>query len=186
MLTLQKVALGTTLALSATLPFVSDLASASSIVSVQASAADAAITSRIKALYVKSPLVKASHIKVTTINQNVVLSGQVNTKSQYERAITLADTVPEVQAINVDNLSIKASKEPLKDVYTTAKVKSSFLKEKLFGSKAIEYWPVKVETKDSVVYLTGKVSSIEEKRNLIHLAKRVSGVSKVNSAIVIQ
>ena len=115
-----------------------------------------------------------------------MLSGQVKTKSQYERAITLADSVANVEAINADNLSVKASNAPLKDSYTTAKVKSSFLKEKLFGAKDIEFWPVKVETKDSVVYLTGKVSSNKERNNLIHLAQAVSGVSEVKSSIKIK
>jgi osmotically-inducible protein OsmY len=187
MIKLKNLALCSTLALTATLPLITNMASASSTsVSSEAIAIDAAITSKIKHLYTESNLMKSSVIKITTINQNVVLSGQVKTKSQYQRAIILADRVDGVKAINADNLSIKASNEPLKDAYTTAKVKSTILKEKLFGSKAVEYWPVHVETKDSVVYLTGKVSSAAEKNNLIQVTKSVSGVSAVKSAIVIK
>lgn len=186
MLKLNKTIIGTTLVLTATLNLIPNLALATQPTSVKAVAKDALITSKIKALYANSSLVKASDIQVTTVNRNVILMGQVKTPSQYERAITLADLVPEVQSINADNLNVKASNAPLKDSYTTAKVKSTFLKEKLFGSKDIEVWPVKVETKDSVVYLTGKVSTPKERKNLIHLAKGVSGVSAVKSSIVIQ
>lgn len=155
-------------------------------VTAENAVADTVITTKIKALYVKSPLANASKIKVTSINQNVVLSGHLKTNSQYERAITLADSVQGVKAINADNLLVKTSDAPLTDAYTTAKVKGKFLKEKLFGSKAIEYWPVKVETKDSVVYLTGKVKTAQERSNIVHLAKNVTGVKSVKSAVIIQ
>lgn len=182
----KNIILGSTLVLITSLALTVHSAHTTTKASVEAAAIDSVITAEIKALYAKSSLVRATDVQVTTINQNVVLSGEVKTKSQYERAITLADSVSGVQTINAENLSLKASKAPLIDSYTTAKVKSSFLKEKLFGSKAIEFWPVKVETKDSIVYLTGKVSSNKERINLIRLAQAVSGVRDVRSAITVR
>lgn len=182
----KRTLLCSALTLATITPFTMNFTQAASNVSAEAAVTDTLITAKIKAIYAKSTLVKASKVHVTTINQNVVLTGQLKTKSQYERAITLADSVDGVKGINADNLTVKASNAPLTDAYTTAKVKSSFLKEKLFGTTDIEYWPVKVETKDSVVYLTGKVSSSAERNNLIHLAQAVTGVKSVSSAVTVK
>lgn len=147
---------------------------------------DKIITTKIRALYAKSPLIRKVKINITTINQHVTLSGQVKTKRQYEQIIALANSVKEIKSINIDGLSVKASDESLKDIYLTTKVKSSFIKEQLFGSKGIKSWPVKVEAKNSIVYLTGTVKSIDEKNKLILLAQATSGVSQVRSAITIE
>ena len=182
----NKIILSSVLALTALLPFTISVAQANSSASVKAVVSDTLITSKVKALYAQSSLVEALDIDVTTVNQTVVLSGLVKTTAQYERAITLADSVNGVKSINDDNLVVKASDAPLTDSYTTAKVKSTFLKEKLFGSKAIEVWPVKVETKDSVVYLSGTVHTVKERANLIKLAQATSGVREVKSALTVQ
>jgi hyperosmotically inducible protein len=147
------------------------------------SLSDTAITAKINALYTKSPTLNDSSISVTTFNHNVVLSGRVATDTQYERAISLADSVIGVNDVNADNLTVKVSKAPLTDTYLTAKVKGMLLKEKLFGRKSIDYWPIKIETKNSVVYLSGKVRSITQKNNLDNLVHGVSGIKSVNSSI---
>jgi len=182
----KRTLLCSALALATFAPLTVNIAHAASSVSIEQAATDTMITAKIKALYAKSSLIKASTIHVTTTNQTVALSGKVKTNSQYERAITLADSVDNVKAIDAANLKVKASKAPLTDSYTTAKVKSVFLKEKLFGTKNIEYWPVNVETKDSVVYLTGKVDTNAQRTNLVQLAKAVTGVKSVNSSITVK
>lgn len=155
-------------------------------VSAKEAVIDSAITAQVKALYLKSPLVKSADISVMTVNQVVVLTGTVATDIQYERAITLAESVNNVNEVNVEHLDVKKSIAPISDTLITAKVKGVFLKEKLFGKKSIEYWPVVVETKDSVVYLTGKVSTATERKNLINLAQKVNGVKSVNSSITLK
>jgi len=182
----KKTLLCTALAIVALNPISFNTAQAASSISAKAALSDTAITAKIKVLYAQSTLVSAAKIHVTTTNQTVALSGKVNTKSEYERAITLADSVDGVKEINAENLSVKASKAPLADAYTTAKVKSSFLREKLFGEKNIEYWPVQVETKDAVVYLTGKVGSLDKRNNLIQVAEAVTGVKSVKSSVVVR
>ena len=150
---------------------------------VKKAVSDAGITATIKALYAKSAVVKMHDISVATNNKVVSLKGEVATDTQYERAIALAESIEGVKAVNADRLTVKESKAPLADTYLTAKVKGRFLKEKLFGSKTIAYWPVKVQTKDSIVYLTGKVNTASQRTNLIRLAQSVEGVQKVDSAI---
>lgn len=150
---------------------------------VKKAVSDAGITATIKALYAKSSVVKMHDISVSTSNKVVTLQGEVATDSQYERAVALAESIHGVNTVDAKQLTVKESKAPLADTYITAKVKGRFLKEKLFGSKTIAYWPVKVETKDSVVYLTGAVKTAAQRANLVKLAQSIDGVNRVDSAI---
>lgn len=159
--------------------------SASKSVPSQQQMSDAGITATIMALYAETSDLKPLNISVTTNRQHVMLTGMVNTASQYEKLIAYAESVGGVKDVNADHLKVKSSKAPLADSLITAKVKGRFLREKLFASDSIEYWPVKVETKDSVVYLSGNVSNDTQRRHLIELAEAVKGVKQVNSAITL-
>ncbi len=108
---------------------------------------DTAITAKIKNLYIQAPAIKMLAISASTNNQQVILKGQVATDNQYEQAVMLAHSVDGVGYVDTQDLTVKESKAPLTDTYLTSKVKGQFLKEKLFGKKSIEYWPMKVETK---------------------------------------
>jgi hyperosmotically inducible protein len=145
--------------------------------------ADTATTAKIKALYVLSPLIKTLAITVVTTNNDVTLSGTIDTDMQYEKAVSLAQSVDGVTDVNADNLIVKESKSSLADVYITAKAKGTLMKEKLFGSKSVEYWPVTIETKDGVVYLAGKVGTDDQRANIIKLVEGIKGVKSVKSVI---
>jgi hyperosmotically inducible protein len=147
---------------------------------------DTAITATINTLYSGSALVKMSKIGVTTNNQNVILTGNVDTDAQYEQAVELAQSVAGVNDVNADNLTVKSSKAPLTDTYITAKVKGIIMKEKFFGGKDVEYWPVSIETKDGVVYLTGIVDTDAQRTNIDNLAKSINGVKSVNNTITVK
>ncbi|MBA2710317.1 MAG: BON domain-containing protein [Tatlockia sp.] len=153
---------------------------------VKQSIKDSNITKTIEALYSKSPALQKQSISVITVEQQVVLAGTLNSNQQYERALTLASSVLGVNAINADNLRVRSSKAPLKDTYITAKVKGSFIKEKIFGSKNIELWPITVETKNSTVHLAGEVKNLSQRANLIKIAQAVEGVKKVESDLRIR
>lgn len=153
---------------------------------VENSISDTAITAKVKVLYAKSSLIKASNISVKTMNNTVFLTGKVATDHEYEEAISLARSVAEVTDVNANKLKVTTSKYPLNDTYITAKVKGVLLKERLFGDKEIEYWPVKVETKNGVVYLTGKVDTNEQRTNIVNIITNVDGVKSVNSVITVK
>lgn len=144
---------------------------------------DSAITTKIKALYVLSPLLKTLTISVATIDHEVALMGTVNTDMQYEEAVSLAESVDGVTDVNADKLMVSASKAPLADTYLTAKAKGTIMKEKLFGNKSVEYWPISIETKDKVVYLSGTVDTNEQRVNIIKLIEEIHGVKSVKSSI---
>lgn len=141
-------------------------------------------TAQIYELYANTLGLTTSDILVDTDEDCVILSGMVDTNKQYESAIILAQSVKGINAINVDNLLIKTSEAPLNDLFITAKIKAKLIKENIFGES--DYWPIKVETKNSIVYLTGHVSNKAEGEHLIQLATEVDGVKSVVSSIYYQ
>lgn len=147
---------------------------------------DKEMTAKIEALYATSPLLKSSKIEVQSNDNNISLKGALTTDMQYEKAVSLAQSVPDVIDVKVDELKVKESKAPIADTYITAKVKGMLMKEKLFGSKAVEYWPVSIETKNGVVYLVGKVDTEEQGKNIANIAKSINGVKSVNNIITVK
>jgi hyperosmotically inducible protein len=147
---------------------------------------DAATTTQIKALFVASPLIKSYAITVVTNNHNVSLKGTLSTDMQYSEAVSLAQSVQGVTGVNADNLLVSASKAPLTDTYITAKAKGTIMQERLFGTKSVEYWPVSIETKDGVVYLSGTVDTEEQRSNIVTLIEGLQGVKSVQSAITVK
>lgn len=147
---------------------------------------DSAITAEVKAKLFADPLIKSSDISVTTTKGEVFLTGKVDTELQYERAIMLADSLSETKDVNADNLHVKDSKTPLKDVYITAKVKALLLKEKLFSDNNYQNWDTQVETKNGVVYLTGYTNSVKEKYKIEQLIKSIKGVRSLESNLSIK
>jgi hyperosmotically inducible protein len=160
--------------------------SSNTTASVHTAVSDAAITTKIKSLFLRSSVVKHSKISVSTTNHQVTLSGKLNTDQEYERAVTLAKSVDGVTDVNTDGLQVSASQTPIHDTYITAMVKGAFIKEKLFGTKDIEVWPVEVETKDGAVYLTGEVDTAAQRDNAVSIAQQAPGVKTVNSTITVK
>ena len=146
---------------------------------------DSVITSHIKAKIADDPLLKHSqmNVNINTDHQIVSFSGIVGSESEASTLVELAQSTVDVKDVNTTDLKVKGSKQPLSDIYLTAKVKGQFLKEKLFGDKDISAWSIKVETNNGVVYLTGESDSKEQVGNAIKLAKEVSGVKQVKFRI---
>lgn len=141
---------------------------------------DAAITSD-----VKSALSTYSGKVTTSVKDGVVsLTGQLPSDTDYDKVITMAESVKGVSDVNVDKLTVKDSSQPLYDSYITAKVKGSLIQSDLMGTD-VPSWSISVETKDGQVYLSGKIATEQEKQNIMKVAKSVKGVTKVNDRIVV-
>ncbi len=80
----------------------------------------------------------------------------------------------------------KEVKQYLSDAAITAKIKETFVKEKLLGKDKFVKMGVKVKTKQGVVTLSGKVSSQEDADTAVKLAKTVDGVKDVKSDIKVK
>lgn len=142
-------------------------------------ASDAAITGALKAQFMKDKLLNPFNITVTTRDGKVYLGGVVDTDIQYERAIALAESDDSVKDVDSSNLQVKNSQSAISDSVITAKIEGLLLKNKFFGNKDVSFWPVKIETKDGIVYLTGKVDNNNQKNNIITIAKSVNGVNDI-------
>lgn len=151
----------------------------------KAEVSDSIISSKIKALYQQSPLLSTTQITVETKNQHVILAGTVNTDSQYEQAVSLARSVSYVADVNAANLKVleRNDNPTLNDTDITAKVRALFMKERLFGNKPVAYWPVRIETRDGVVYLSGVVDTQEQLVHIVHVTQSIAGIKSVNSTM---
>jgi hyperosmotically inducible protein len=69
---------------------------------------DATITTKVKAAFVKDPVVKAIDVKVDTFKNVVQLSGFVDTQEQKSRAEQIATGIQGVQRVQ-NNIAIKAA-----------------------------------------------------------------------------
>ncbi len=67
---------------------------------------DSAITTKVKAAFVRDPVVKALDVKVETFKGVVQLSGFVDTPDQKARAEQIARNMPGVQNVR-NNIAIK-------------------------------------------------------------------------------
>jgi len=152
---------------------------------VKMAASDATMTAAIKAKYAADHMLNPFDINVTTQNSVVVLSGQVDTDMQYQQAVTLAEATNSVKDVNAENLKVTKSNSPLRDLYVTAKVNGVILKENIMKNDDVMYWPIKIETKNSVVYLSGHVDSQKQKQAIEKITKLVDGVKSVKNMITV-
>lgn len=151
-----------------------------SSVTVEATAQDdAAIETAIK-----NVLSSVSNVAVSVQNGVAYLSGELNSETDYESVVTLAQATPGVKEVNADKLTVKDSQSPLADTLITAKVKGAILKSDLLG-KDIPTWSVHVETKDGIVYLSGEIPTLEEKQNILEVVKSVKGITDIKDALVV-
>lgn len=156
--------------------------SASHAAANNGSISDATITAKIKAKYLQSQILSVFDIGVTTNNGKVKLTGLLDSDTQYERAVVLAENTEGVKDVNSDNLKIKSSQQPVSDTLITAKIKGILLKDKFVSDETeVTPWSIHVETKNSVVYLTGTVDTSQQKDQIIKQVKLVDGVKSVKA-----
>lgn len=147
-------------------------------------ASDSAVTTAVKAKMLADKTVSSLDISVETNNGVVKLSGTVPTDKEASAAISTAASTRGVKNVDASELAVQRSTQPFSDTVITAKVKGTFLKEKILGERSIGVTNINVETKEGVVYLTGRATPTQAK-NAIKLAKSIDGVKNVRSRIKI-
>lgn len=116
---------------------------------------------------------------IESTKQEVInLKNKVETNSIVESSNSVKDVADDTKEEN--------NHQPYKDMYITAKIKSVFIKEKFFGDKPINITGIKVETKNGIVYLTGKAENQEQIDSAISLAQSINGVVSVESTVKIK
>jgi hyperosmotically inducible protein len=147
---------------------------------------DATLNDSVKSGFQNDPALSNVDVVVVTKKGVVIIKGQVNSDTEANALVEHAQAVPGVHDVDASGLTVKESKQPMTDSYTTAKVKGAFLREKLFGDKPIEPMSISVETKDGVVYLSGAVENKKIIGNAVKIAKSVKGVKSVNSKLTVE
>ncbi|WP_396436657.1 BON domain-containing protein [Limnohabitans sp.] len=115
------------------------------------------------------------HLNVTSFNRQVLLSGEVRTAADKERAEKLAQSQENVTAV-VNDLAvmpISSLTQRSKDLVITGRIKAAFV-----DAKDLQVNAFKVVTERGTVYLMGRVTPREAKR-ATDIVRGMSGVSKV-------
>lgn len=144
---------------------------------------DATITTTIVAKFAVDPLLGPFKIDVSTNNNTVTLSGNLDSNTQYERALDIASGSNGVTGVDAKNLTVTPSNNYSADAFTTYKVKTALLKAQYFNSGDFNAWNLHVETNNGVVYIVGQVHSSEAKSRVMEIVTNVEGVNDVKTDI---
>lgn len=146
------------------------------------SKSDPGITTAVKTKLAADDTVKAYKIDVDTKNATVTLTGTVDSAEAKTRAVQIARATNGVTDV-VDQLTVSPPPvstsgvtvpEAMTDPAITVAVKTSLLADPNVSGLKID-----VDTKDSIVTLTGNVKSADEKTRAEDAAKGTKGVSSV-------
>jgi hyperosmotically inducible protein len=164
------------------------LALAASLAVGCAQASDATITGMIKTRLAADGRVSASEINVDTTKGIVTLTGNVDGQEARDAAIKLARDTSGVKEVK-DMISVRSGTasgqapdpsrtlgERVDDAGITLRVKARLLDDPLVKGLQID-----VDTRDTVVFLTGTVAGEAERKQAIEIARTTEGVTNVQS-----
>ena len=148
---------------------------------------DTVITAKVKSGLAANTIIHSGDISVETTNGVVALTGTAQSETEAAKAVEIAEATANVRDVDASGLKVLNSNQPLTDAYITSKVKGVFLKNNLIaGTVHVPVLSVKVETQQGVVFLSGDVKNRAEANQLIHLARSVNGVTRVESTVKIK
>ena len=164
------------------------LALAASMAVGCAQTTDATITGMIKTKLAADGRVKASEINVDTANGIVTLTGNVDGQEAKDAAQRLARDTNGVREVK-DMISVRSGSasgeapdpsrtvgERVDDAGITMRVKARLLDDPMVKGLQID-----VDTRDTVVFLTGSVGSEAERKQAIDIARTTEGVTNVEA-----
>lgn len=154
--------------------------------------ADTALVGTVKTKLATDARVKGSDIAVDAKNGVLVLTGKAPTAEAKAAAEEIAKASADA-SVKIDNrieapgllsaigADVKAATatttEVVSDSWISTKIKSQLLADTVTKGTAI-----KVDTKDNVVFLSGKVATQAEMDQAIKLASETKGVTQVNAS----
>ena len=124
---------------------------------------------------IREALGENAHVNVTSYNRQVLLTGEVPTAADSQRAEQIALGVENVRSVvnDLGTMPPTSLAQRSRDTYITGKVRASLVDAKDLSANAF-----KVLTERNVVYLMGRVTQREAKRSA-EIARGVDGVHKV-------
>jgi len=143
---------------------------------------DAAITTKVKALFAMEPDIPSLRISVTTKDNVVHLDGKVDTALQAHKLIEIAQSVSGVRDVDDSKLKTESSEDFAKDAMITSKIKGKILQLANDGKLAKGY-ELHVETTNGNVHIFGKARNRQEVKRIESIAKNTENVNKVSTNI---
>ena len=124
-----------------------------------------------------------NHVKVSSLQGIVQLTGSVNTANDANRLVEMTESVRGVHGVDTSDLTIQGVRNPLPDPMITAKVKGLLSREELSGAPASPN-RIQVKTVNGIVYLSGTTVNSHQANEAEDLAESVSGIKGVKSTII--
>lgn len=143
---------------------------------------DSILTTKVKYKLSEDTKLNPFKIKVVSNGGHIVLTGLLDTRAQYNSAMSKAKSVEGVKSVNGVNLKVKTSLKPARDAVITSQVKAVLLKNQLVEQKQAENGSIKVITKNGKVFLSGKVNSYNTKQYIIKSVKKLSSVKSLDTS----
>ena len=147
-------------------------------VSVHATETDDRVESSFKKTYVYKTYLKDEHIKISSKNGVVTLSGMVENETHKPMAQDVAEALPGVKS--VDNRIQGEHPAENSDTWIGMKVKSALLYHRNVSGTKTE-----VFVKDGVVTLKGEAATQAQKELTTEYAKDVAGVKDVSNEMTV-
>jgi len=144
---------------------------------------DAALLTSVKSALAADSTANAADVNVDVNRGEVKLSGFVDSASHKARAAEIARDVDGVKSVQNDIAVGESSTagEVIDDSVLTAKVKTA-----LIANDETKAHQINVETKDSVVQLSGFVDNASAKSAASSVAKSVTGVKDVKNELSVK
>jgi osmotically-inducible protein OsmY len=149
-------------------------------VPVRASETDDRIESSFKKTYVYKTYLKDEHIKISSKEGAVTLSGAVWNDTHKSMAQDVAEALPGVKSVD-NRIELKGDRPAENsDTWISMKVKSALVFHRNVNAHKTE-----VSVKDGIVTLKGEASSPAQRDLTTELAKDVSGVKEVKNEMTV-
>ena len=155
--------------------------------SVGAAISDSAITTKVKANFLGDERLKGSHIKVTTTNGVVTLTGSATGADSKAAAEDIAKNVDGVKSVDDELTSPSSSGSMHKAVAKTERVGSDSwittkVKSEIMSDSVSKGFKVSVKTVNGVVMLSGVLPNDDAVAHVKDLAEKVEGVKSVKTS----
>jgi hyperosmotically inducible periplasmic protein len=155
--------------------------------SVGAAISDSAITTKVKANFLGDERLKGSHIKVTTTNGVVTLTGSATGSDSKAAAEDIANNVDGVKSVDDELSSPSSSGSMHKTVAKTERVGSDSwittkVKSEIMADSVSKGFKVSVKTVNGVVMLSGVLPNDDAVAHVKDLAEKVEGVKSVKTS----
>jgi len=155
--------------------------------SVGAAISDSAITTKVKANFLGDERLKGSHIKVTTTNGVVTLTGSAAGADSKAAAEDIAKDVDGVRSVDDELTSPSSSGSMHKAVAKTERVGSDSwittkVKSEIMSDSVSKGFKVSVKTVNGVVMLSGVLPNDDAVAHVKDLAEKVEGVKSVKTS----